>query len=121
MNGERLVADAKQTALEMVRDSFRPADSRPRNDIRVPGQAAVAELQIGIHIARQGEFITDHDALIARKLAHILCGGNLTSPSLVTEQYLLDLEREAFLALCGQPKTQERIEHMLKTGKALRN
>ena len=121
MNGERLVADAKQTALEMVRDSFRPADSRPRSNIRVPGQPAIAELQIGIHIARQGEFISDHDALIARKLAHILCGGNLTSPSLVTEQYLLDLEREAFLALCGEPKTQQRIEHMLLTGKALRN
>ena len=121
MNGERLVADAKQTALEMVRDSFRPADSGPRGNIRVPGQAAIAELQIGIHIARQGEFLSVHDALIARKLAHVLCGGNLTSPSLVTEQYLLDLEREAFISLCGEPKTQERIEHMLKTGKPLRN
>ncbi len=121
MNWERLAADAKQTALAMVRDSFRPADSGPRSDIRVPGQAALAEFQVGIHIARRGEFISDHDALIAGKIAHILCGGKLSGPAVVIEQYLLDLEREAFLSLCGEPKTQARIEYMLETGKALRN
>ena len=65
--------------------------------------------------------ITDHDAVVARKLAHVMCGGNLTGIQAVTEQYLLDLEREAFLSLCGEKKTQERIAHTLKTGKPLRN
>ncbi|MBI2815638.1 MAG: 3-hydroxyacyl-CoA dehydrogenase/enoyl-CoA hydratase family protein [Acidobacteria bacterium] len=121
MNPHHLVADAKQTALEMASDGYRAPSPGPRSDIRVAGQAALAELKIGIHIARRGEFITGHDALIAGKIAHILCGGNLTGSSLVTEQYLMDLEREAFLSLCGEPNTQARIEHMLKTGKPLRN
>ena len=85
------------------------------------GEAALAELKIGIHMARRGGFITDHDAVVARKLAHVLCGGELTGPATVSEQYLLDLVREAFLSLCGEPKTQARMQHMLKTGKPLRN
>jgi 3-hydroxyacyl-CoA dehydrogenase len=68
-----------------------------------------------------GRYISDHDRLIAQKLAYVLCGGDLSYPQLVSEQYLLDLEREAFLSLCGERKTLERIQHMLKTGKALRN
>lgn len=121
MNGERLVADAKQTAREMATEGYHPPAPGPRHDIRVAGEPALAELKIGIHVARRGEFITAHDALIAGKIAHILCGGNLTGSQLVSEQYLLDLERDAFLSLCGEANTQARIEHMLQTGKALRN
>ena len=78
-------------------------------------------MKVGIHNARRGGFLSDHDATVASKLAHILCGGKLTGPATVTEQYLLDLEREAFLSLCGEPKTQARMKHMLETGKPLRN
>jgi 3-hydroxyacyl-CoA dehydrogenase len=76
---------------------------------------------MGIYLAREGGFISEHDAVVGEKLAHVLSGGRLTGKQTVSEQYLLDLEREAFLSLCGQPKTQERMQHMLKTGKALRN
>jgi 3-hydroxyacyl-CoA dehydrogenase len=78
-------------------------------------------MKLGGWIARQGCYISDHDQAIAEKLAHVLSGGRLTGSPLVSEQYLLDLEREAFLSLCGMPKTQERMLHMLKTGKPLRN
>jgi len=78
-------------------------------------------LKVGAWTARQGGYISDHDVLIAEKLGHILCGGHLTGEQQVSEQYLLDLEREAFLSLCGHPKTQQRMQHMLKTGKPLRN
>ena len=78
-------------------------------------------MKIGIHLAWRGGRISDHDKLIGTKLATIMAGGELPHPAFVTEQYLLDLEREAFLSLCGQPKTLERIKHMLKTGKPLRN
>ncbi len=119
MNRGRLVADAKALALELARGGYRPA--RPRSDLRVPGESGLAALKLGIHLARQAEYISDHDALVARKLAYVLCGGNLSGYQRVSEQYLLDLEREAFLSLCGEKKTQERIAHTLKTGKALRN
>ena len=105
----------------MVREGYRPTVPGPRSDIRVPGEGDLAEIKMGIYIATQGGFITEHDALVAGKIAHILCGGKLTGPILVREQYLLDLEREAFLSLCGEAKTQARIEHMLQTGKPLRN
>jgi 3-hydroxyacyl-CoA dehydrogenase len=75
----------------------------------------------GVNGMHMGRYISDHDRLIANKLAYVLCGGDLSYPQLVSEQYLLDLEREAFLSLCGERKTLERIQHMLKTGKALRN
>jgi 3-hydroxyacyl-CoA dehydrogenase len=87
----------------------------------VEGEAAYALLKMGVYLAREGGFISDHDAVIGEKLAHVLSGGRLTGRQTVSEQYLLDLEREAFLSLCGQPKTQERIQYMLKTGKPLRN
>ena len=129
MNRDRLVADAKALALEMVRSSRSAPAARLRNDLdnnlgndlRVVGEAGLATLKLGIHLARQAERITDHDALVARKLAHVLSGGNLSGNQRVSEQYLLDLEREAFLSLCGEKKTQERIAHTLKTGKPLRN
>lgn len=118
MNQDRLIADAKTLALALV-PSYSPGV--PRTDIKVAGKPGIALLKIGAWLAQQGGYISDHDSLIADKLAHVLCGGELTGESLVSEQYLLDLEREAFLSLCAQPKTQERIVHMLKTGKPLRN
>jgi 3-hydroxyacyl-CoA dehydrogenase len=81
----------------------------------------MALLLAGVNGMHMGRYISDHDRLIAQKLAYVLCGGDLSYPQLVSEQYLLDLEREAFLSLCGERKTLERIQHMLKTGKALRN
>ena len=121
MNPDRLAADAKQAALEMARNGWRRAHPAPRTGIRVPGEGGLAELKIGIHMFRSGGYISDHDAVIAGKIAHVLCGGRLTGTAAVSEQYLLDLEREASLSLYGEPKTQARIEHMLRTGKPLRN
>ena len=118
MNQERLIADAKEAALAMV-GSYRP--SIPRTDIKVAGESGMAMLKIGLWTAQQGGYISAHDGFIGEKLANVLCGGKLTGESLVSEQYLLDLEREAFLSLCGHPKTQERMAFMLKTGKPLRN
>ncbi len=83
--------------------------------------AATAVLQLGALGMRESGYISDHDLKIARKLAHVLAGGDVPAGTLVTEQYLLDLEREAFLSLCGEPKTQQRLQHMLTKGKALRN
>jgi 3-hydroxyacyl-CoA dehydrogenase len=121
MNPDRLLADAKHAALEMVRQGYRPAHPAGRNDIQVLGESGLAEFRIAIHIARQGSFITDYDAVVAQKLAHVICGGKLTAPATVSEQYLLDLEREAFLSLCGEARTQARIQHTLETGKPLRS
>ena len=118
MNRDRLLADAKAQALAMVSD-YRPA--QPRQAIRVGGEDLFATLKLGVHLAWRAGRISDHDAVIGRKLAWILAGGNLTHPSTLTEQQLLDLEREAFLSLCGERKTMERIGHTLKTGKPLRN
>jgi 3-hydroxyacyl-CoA dehydrogenase len=118
MNRDRLIQDAKADALARVPDYVRP---RPRATIRVGGSGLLATLKLGIHLALRGGRITDHDALIGRKLAWILAGGDTPHATTVTEQQLLDLEREAFLSLCGERKTQERIAHTLKTGKPLRN
>ena len=119
MNPERLIADAKQAALALVRAGYRaPA---PRTDIPVPGETAYAQMKLGIHLMRRAERITDHEVKIAEKLAYVLSGGALNPPQPVSEQYLLDLEREAFLSLCGEQKTLERIQSLLKTGKPLRN
>jgi 3-hydroxyacyl-CoA dehydrogenase len=118
MNPERLVGDAKALALSLAPNY---APGAPRTDIKAGGQAALAVLKLGAWTLRQGGYISDHDVVIAEKLAHILSGGPLTGEQAVSEQYLLDLEREAFLSLCGMPKTQERMQHMLKTGKPLRN
>ena len=118
MNRDRLLEDAKAVALARVPDYVRP---QPRAAIRVGGGGLQATLKLGIHLALRAGRITDHDALIGRKLAWILAGGDLPHATTVTEQQLLDLEREAFLSLCGERKTQERIAHTLKTGKPLRN
>ncbi len=118
MNPDRLIADAKARAIAAAQ-SYIPGT--PRADIQVSGKSGKATLLLGAWLAHQGKFISDYDYEIAQKLAHVLSGGDLSAGQPVSEQYLLDLEREAFLSLCGQPKTQERIAHMLKTGKPLRN
>jgi 3-hydroxyacyl-CoA dehydrogenase len=119
MNRERLLSDAKARALLRVSEGYQPPP--PRQAIPVGGDAVLAPLKLGIHLAWRAGRISDYDALIGRKLATIMAGGTLPHPSTVTEQQLLDLEREAFLSLVGERKTQERIHHTLTTGKPLRN
>ena len=118
MNPERLIGDAKALAQSLVPNY---SAGTPRSDIKVAGESGFAMLKLGAWTARQGHYISDHDVVIAEKLGNILTGGRLTGEQTVSEQYLLDLEREAFLSLCGTPKTQERMQYMLKTGKPLRN
>jgi 3-hydroxyacyl-CoA dehydrogenase len=119
MNRERLLADAKELALERVREGYqRPL---PRTGILVGGEGLRAALELGVHLAWRAGRISDHDAVVGRALANILAGGALPHQTTVSEQHLLDLEREAFLKLCGERKTLERIQHTLKTGKPLRN
>ena len=119
MNAERLLSDAKARALQRVEEGYHPP--APRLAIPVGGDTVLAPLKLGIHLAWRAGRISDHDVLIARTLAKIMAGGTLPHASTVTEQQLLDLEREAFLKLLGEPKTRERIQHTLKTGKPLRN
>jgi 3-hydroxyacyl-CoA dehydrogenase len=119
MNRERLMADAKAQALERVREGYHVPP--PRTAIPVGGESVTAALNLGVHLMWRAGRASDHDALLGRKLAHIFGGGNIPHATTVTEQYLLDLEREAFLSLLGQRKTLERIQHTLKTGKPLRN
>jgi 3-hydroxyacyl-CoA dehydrogenase len=119
MNRERLIADAKARALQRVREGYQ-APAR-RAAIPVGGDGVLAALKLGVHLAWRAGRISDHDALIGRTLATIMAGGSLPHATTVSEQHLLDLEREAFLSLIGQRKTQERIHHTLKTGKPLRN
>ena len=119
MNRERLLADAKARALERVREGYhQPA---PRHAVPVGGESLTAALNLGVHLMWRAGRASDHDALVGRKLAHIFGGGNVPHATTVTEQYLLDLEREAFMSLLGERKTLERIQHTLKTGKPLRN
>jgi 3-hydroxyacyl-CoA dehydrogenase len=118
MNRDRLLADAKAHARQLA-SGYTPA--QPRSAIRVGGEGLFATLKLGVHLAWRAGRISDHDAVIGRKLAWILAGGNLTHADTLTEQQLLDLEREAFLSLCGERKTLERIAHTLKTGRPLRN
>jgi 3-hydroxyacyl-CoA dehydrogenase len=119
MNRERLLSDAKTLALRRVADGYH-APAR-RTAIRVGGDAVLAPLKLGVHLAWRAGRITDHDAHIGRTLARVMAGGSLPHPSTVSEQELLDLEREAFMSLLGEPKTLARIQHTLKTGKPLRN
>ena len=118
MNRDRLLADAKARALARAPEYVKP---QPRTAIRVGGESVLAGLKLGIHLALRAGRISDHDAVIGRKLAWILAGGRQPHATTLTEQQLLDLEREAFLSLCGESKTQERMAHTLKTGKPLRN
>lgn len=117
-NQDHLIYEAKQAVLRMSRDGYEPI---PEEKIRVVGSEGKAVLQLGAIGMRESGYISDHDLLIAKKLAHVLAGGDLPAGSLVSEQYMLDLEREAFLSLCGEMKTQQRMHHMLTKGKALRN
>lgn len=119
MNRERVLSDAKARALELARAGFEPPV--PRTDIPAPGESLLAALKMGVHLMRQGDFITDYEVKLGGKIAEVLCGGNLTPGTPVSEQYILDLEREGFKSLCGEKKTQERIQFTLKTGKTLRN
>ena len=120
MNRDRQLADAKRLALDLARLGHRPGS--PRADVRVLGQAAFVKMKLGLHLMRRAEYISDYDVVIGTQLAKVLSGGGeFTSPQLVSEQYLLDLEREAFVSLCGHKETVERIQFMLKHGKPLRN
>jgi 3-hydroxyacyl-CoA dehydrogenase len=119
MNRERVLFDAKARALELVRAGYEPPV--PRTDIPAPGESLLAALKMGVHLMRQGDFITDYEVKLGGKIAEVLCGGNVTPGTPVSEQYILDLEREGFKSLCGERKTQERIQYTLKTGKTLRN
>jgi 3-hydroxyacyl-CoA dehydrogenase len=119
MNRERVVTDARARALELVRSGYEPP--QPRTDMPAPGENILAALKMGVHLMRQGDYITEYEVKLATKIAEVLCGGNVTSGTPVSEQYILDLEREGFKSLCGEKKTQERIQYTLKTGKTLRN
>lgn len=119
MNGDRLIEDAKQDVLTLDAAGFVPPVQR--EDIYVMGEAGEAAMKLALHMMQRGGYVSDHDVLIGKKLAHVMCGGSMNHGAFVSEQYLLDLEREAFVSLCGERKTQERIAAMLKTGKPLRN
>jgi 3-hydroxyacyl-CoA dehydrogenase len=119
MNRERVLSDAKARALELARSSYEAPVMR--NDLPAPGENILATLKLGVYMMRQGDYISDHEVKIGNKVAEVLCGGNVTPGTPVSEQYILDLEREAFKSLCGEKKTQERIQYTLKTGKTLRN
>ncbi len=119
INPDRRIADARTAALELYEDGY--STPTPRSDIKVLGRSALGALYAGINGMRKANYATDHDVLVAKKLAFVMCGGDLSEPALVTEQYLLDLEREAFLSLCGEKKTLERLQAVLKTGKPIRN
>ena len=119
MNGDRIIADAKQEVLNLAAAGY--TQPVQRTDVYAMGEAGMAAFKIALTMMKRGGYISDHDELIGRKIAKILCGGELNHASFVSEQYLLDLEREGFLSLCGERKTQERIAAMLKTGKPLRN
>ncbi len=119
MNRERVLFDAKARALELTRGGYEAPVLRM--DLPAPGENILATLKMGVYLMRQGEYISDHEVKIGNKVAEVLCGGNITPGTPVSEQYILDLEREAFKSLCGEKKTQERIQYTLKTGKTLRN
>jgi 3-hydroxyacyl-CoA dehydrogenase len=117
MNRSLLIGEAKAAALALA-DGYQP---RAVGKVWAAGRDAYAALLLGIEGFREGGYATDHDALISRKLAYVLTGGALSQPQWVDEQYMLDLEREAFLSLVGEQKTLDRIAHMLQTNKPLRN
>lgn len=126
MNRDRLIADAKQTALALVPSGWTPAASSwqegvQNTQIKVLGESFLAAAKLAVHLMVRGGYASDYDAHVAGKLAGILAGGALSAPQMVSEQYVLDLEREAFVSLCGEKKTQARVAHTLKTGKPLRN
>jgi len=119
INQGRRIAEAKNSVIELYDDGY--VMPVLRKDVKVLGRSALGALYAGIHSMWRGQYATDHDVVVAKKLAFVMCGGDLSEPSLVSEQYLLDLEREAFLSLCGEKKTLERIQSVLKGGKPVRN
>lgn len=119
MNQARRIAEAKRSVIELSDQGY-VSPIQPK-DIKVLGRSALGALYAGINGMWRANYATDHDALVARKLAYVMCGGDLSEPTQVSEQYLLDLEREAFLSLCGERKTLERIQSVLKSGKPIRN
>jgi 3-hydroxyacyl-CoA dehydrogenase len=119
MNINRRIADAKNAVIELYEAGYvMPVQ---RTDIKVMGRSALGAMLAGINGMQLGNYATAHDALVAKKLAYVMCGGDLSEPTLVSEQYILDLERAAFLSLCGEKKSLERIQSILKSGKPLRN
>lgn len=119
MNQGRRIAEAKKSVIEIFDSGY--TTPVHRKDIKVLGQSALGALYSGIHAMKTANYATEHDSVVAKKLAYVMCGGDLSEPTLVSEQYLLDLEREAFLSLCGEKKTLERIQSVLKSGKPVRN
>ncbi len=119
VNRDYLMEDAKNTVLAMNMEGYTPP--KPLDEIRVPGENTLAMIKLAIWTLHEHGYATDHDVTVSTKVAHVLCGGNVLADTKVSEQYLLDLEREAFLSLCGDPNTHARIQHMLNTGKPLRN
>jgi len=118
LNRDLLLAEAKKEVLHMVTTGYKPP--LPEK-IYAAGRDTRAALQVAIYMMAQGCYITEYESVIAGKLANVIAGGNLSSPTWVDEQYILDLEREAFLSLCGNEKTQQRMWNLLQTGKPLRN
>jgi 3-hydroxyacyl-CoA dehydrogenase len=119
MNQNRRISVARQSVIDLYNQGYTMPVKR--NDIKVLGRSALGALYAGINGMWRANYATEHDVVVAKKLAYVMCGGDLSEQSLVSEQYLLDLEREAFLSLCGERKTLERIQSVLKTGKPLRN
>ncbi len=119
VNKDRQIATAKQVARMMADQGY----TQPirRKDVKVLGKQALGMFLVGTDSMEAGKYISEHDKKIANKLAYVMAGGDLSEPTMVTEQYLLDLEREAFLSLCGERKTLERLQHMIQKGKPLRN
>jgi 3-hydroxyacyl-CoA dehydrogenase len=119
MNLNRRISEAKKSVIEMYDTGYTMPVQR--KDIKVLGRSALGALYAGINGMWRANYATDHDVVVAKKLAYVMCGGDLSEPTLVSEQYLLDLEREAFLSLCGERKTLERIQSVLKSGRPVRN
>jgi 3-hydroxyacyl-CoA dehydrogenase len=118
MNRDHLLVEAKREVQHMAASGYQPPVPEK---IYAAGRDALAALRVGIYMMKEGKFITEYESVIAGKLAYAMTGGDLSRPTWVEEQYILDLEREAFLALCGEEKTQQRMWNLLQTGKPLRN
>lgn len=119
LNYSRLLADAKATCIAIAEEGY--TQPVPRKDIKVLGKQALGMIYVGADVMQKGHYMSEHDKKISLKLGNVICGGDLSAPTFVTEQYLLDLEKEAFLSLCGEKKTLERMQSILNGGKILRN
>jgi 3-hydroxyacyl-CoA dehydrogenase len=119
VNQNRRIAEGKRSVIELYESGY--TTPVQRKDVKVLGRSALGALYAGVHAMKTAKYATEHDALVAKKLAYVMCGGDLSEPTMVSEQYLLDLEREAFLSLCGEKKTLERIQSVLKSGRPVRN